>query len=302
MKLLKTLLMMCALAGSVLHAQELAFSFDDGPKLEATPLLSPQARNAALLTHLAQAKAQAVFFVTVSQGSDRPEGRALLQALGEGGHLIANHTVTHPDFNAAGTSLDAFERELEGCDAVIRAVPGYARFFRFPYLREGATEAKRDGIRAYLRQKDYRIGYVSIDTCDWLIDQRLCEKLAKDPKADLAPWRAYYLEHLRQFSEAYRALAKGIYGRDIPHVLLLHHNLLNALFLGDVIRNFRERGWTLVAPEVAYRDPAYRVEPKVLPVDGSVLDSAAEALGIPLKPFFKGVKSERVVGQECAKL
>lgn len=298
----RSILLACALACSALGAQEVALSFDDGPKLEATPLRSPQARNEALLRHLAEAKLRAAFFVTVSRGADRPEGRALLQALGDGGHLIANHTVTHPDFNAAGTSLEAFEQEVEGCDAVIRTVPGYARFLRFPYLREGATEAKRDGIRAYLRQRDYRIGYVSIDTCDWLIDQRLGEKLAKDPKADLAPWRAYYLEHLRQFSEAYRALAKGIYGREVPHVLLLHHNLLNALFLGDVIRSFRDRGWTLVAPEVAYRDPAYRVEPKVLPVDGSVLDSTAEALGIPLKPFFKGVKSERVVGEECARL
>lgn len=278
-----------------LQAQAISFTFDDGPKVAATPLLSPEARNQALLDHLRTAGVQAMFFVTVQNGSDTPAGLALLKALSEGGHLLANHTVSHPDFNATATTLEGFKAEVLGCDQVISALPGYRKLLRFPYLREGATADKRDGIRAFLKAKDYRIGYVSIDTSDWLIDEHLRKKLERDPKADLAPWRAFYLAHLWERAQAYERLARGLYGREIPHTLLLHHNLLNALFLGDALSLFKQKGWRLVSPEVAFADPAYRVLPQITPLNGSVLETSAEALGIPLKPYFVGFTSERKV-------
>jgi len=285
-----------------LSAQSVAFTFDDGPKVAATPLLDPVSRNAAILNHLTSRGVQGMFFVTLKNGTNHPEGLALAKTLGEGGQLLANHTVNHPDFNAEATALETFQAEIQGCDAVIRTLPGFRAYFRFPYLREGATEAKREGIRTYLRAQHYRIGYVSIDTCDWLIDAKLQTKLEQNPALDLSPWRALYLSHLWERAQVYDRLAKGIYGREIPHVLLLHHNLLNALFLGDVIDLFQAKGWKPVSPEAAFADPAYQVEPRVLPVDGSVLESSAQALGIPLTPFFKGMRSERRIGEEAGKL
>lgn len=285
-----------------LSAQSVAFTFDDGPKVAVSPLLDPVSRNGAILHHLTSHGVQGMFFVTLKNGADQPEGLAMAKTLGAGGQLLANHTISHPDFNAEATTLETFQAEIQGCDTVIRNLPGFRAYFRFPYLREGATEAKREGIRSFLRAKNYRIGYVSIDTCDWLIDAKLQTRLEQNPALDLSPWRALYLSHLWERAQVYDRLAKSIYGRDIPHVLLLHHNLLNALFLGDVIDMFQAKGWKPVSPEVAFADPAYQVEPRVLPVDGSVLESSAQALGIPLNPFFKGMRSERRIGEEAGKL
>jgi len=290
------------LFSALLGAQSVAFTLDDGPKTETTPLLSPVARNAAILKHFQDAGVPGMFFVTLHNGTDRPEGLALLKTLAEGGQLLANHTVTHPDFNAEATSLEAFEGEVRACDQVIRTFPGYRKFMRFPYLREGATAEKRDGIRAYLKAEGYRIGYVSIDTSDWLIDAKLCAKLKQDPKADLGPWRAFYLDHLWGRAQIYRNLARGIYGREVPQVLLLHHNLLSALFLGDAMAMFKAKGWQLVSPDVAFADPAYQVAPQILPLDGSVLETTAEALGLQLEPYFKGIQSERATGEGAGKL
>ena len=288
--------LLLALAAA-LRAQSLAITLDDGPKLGPTPLLTPAQRNEALLRHLKAAGVQATFFVTSGNGADRPEGFALLKTLSEGGQLIANHTATHPDFNAAATTLESFEADVLACDRIISTLPGHRNLLRFPYLREGATAEKRDGIRAFLKARGMRIGYVSVDTADWLIDEKLRAKLAKDPKADLAPWRAFYLAHLEARVRCYDALAKGIYGRAVPHTVLLHHNLLNALFLGDALAHFRKLGWTLISPDEAYRDPAYAVAPQVLPLDGSVLETTAQALGLDLRPYFKGFMSERKVGE-----
>lgn len=288
--------------GAGLKAQSLALTLDDGPKVELTPLMTPAQRNAALLAHLAEHKAQAMFFVTTSRGADRPEGLALLKALSDGGQLLANHTMSHPDFNAAGTTLASFEAEILGCDKVISTLPGYRKFLRFPYLREGATAEKRDGIRAFLKAKDYRIGYVSIDTSDWLIDEKLRKKLGVDPHTELAPWRALYLDHLWERAQTYERLARALYGREVPHTILLHHNLLNALFLGDAIALFKGKGWRIVSPDGAFADPAYAVAPMLLPLDGSVLETSAEALGIGLEPFFKEFTSERRVGERAGAL
>ena len=77
-------------------------------------------------------------------------------------------------------------------------------------------------------------------------------------------------------------------------MLLLHHNPLNAVFLGDLIDTFQNRGWKMVSPDVANPDVAYQVEPKALPMDGDVFPRTAKVLGIPVKPFFRDVKAEKL--------
>jgi peptidoglycan/xylan/chitin deacetylase (PgdA/CDA1 family) len=291
----------CLLLGAALPTwgQSVTLTLDDGPMLEATPLLTAVERNEAILHQLQKRHVQALFFVTLKTGADRPEGLALLRRLSEGGQLIANHSATHPDFNSEATSLDAFEQEILRCDEVIHAFPGYRKLFRFPFLREGAEVAKRDGIRAFLREHGYRIGYVSIDTSDWLLDQKLRGALADRPHLDLKPWRDLYLAHLWNHARAYERLARRLYGREVKHTLLLHHRLLNALFLGDVIDMFRAHGWKIVNPDVAFADPAYDVAPMLPHLDGSVLETTAQALGVPLQPALAGLQSERQLAEEA---
>ena len=284
------------------NAQTVSFTFDDGPTLFQTPLMTPAERNEALLRHLRERAVQAMFFVTLNNGADRSEGFTLLKRLSDQGHLIANHTVTHSDFNSETTSLDSLAQEILACDEVIQTLPGYRKFFRFPFLREGAGTSKRDGIRMFLHEHGYRIGYVSIDTSDFLLDQKLRRALESDPALDLQPWRELHLAALWDNAQAYERLARQLYGRDVKHVLLLHHNLINALFIGDVIDMFRTRGWKIVSPDDAFEDSAYQVAPMLFRVEGSVLETTAQALGVRTKPLLAGLRSERTVGEDADRL
>lgn len=271
------LLALCGAAAA--HAQSVAFTFDDGPKLAWTPLLSPQERNQAMLDALARNKVQAALFVTCGNGAATPEGYALAKGWGMAGHMVGNHTMTHPDLNDANLGLAQYEKEVLDCDAIIKTIPGYARWFRYTYLREGDTPAKRDGMRAFLRQHGYRNARVSLDTSDWRLDEELVDVLTANPKADVAPIRQAYLAHIRQRALAYRALSKQLTGRDIAQVILLHHNLTSALWLGDVIAQFRDMGWTIVTPQAAFADPVYALVP-ARPVPGqSLLLSLARSRG-----------------------
>jgi hypothetical protein len=66
----------------------------------------------------------------------------------------------------------------------------------------------------------------------------------------------------------------------VAHVLLLHHNLVNALFLEDVIQMFRDKGWTVIDSETAFRDPVYAMRPNILPAGQSILWALAKQNGI----------------------
>jgi peptidoglycan-N-acetylglucosamine deacetylase len=262
------------------EAQLIAFTFDDGPHLAATPKFSPEARNQALLDHLAKHRVKATLFVTVDNGANRPEGLALARAWGVAGHTIGNHTMSHLDLDSKKITLADYQKELLDCDAVIRTLPGYRKWFRFTYLREGNTVEKRDGMRAFLAAQNYRNANVSLDTSDWRLNDKLVEVLTKDANADITPIKRAYLAHVWQRAEAYRALSQKLQGRDIAQVILLHHNLINALWLGDVIAMFKEKGWTITTPEVAFADPVYQLQPEVAAAGQSLLLSLAKSLGL----------------------
>jgi peptidoglycan/xylan/chitin deacetylase (PgdA/CDA1 family) len=266
---------------ALLQAQSVAFTFDDGPALGQKVMLDAQGKNRAILEALREAHVQSCLFVAGHRCLESPEGVALVRAWGEAGHLIANHTYSHGSFHSEKTTVEDFEADFLRNDALIRGLPGYTRWFRFPYLKEGNTEARRDRMRAFLKAQGYRNGNVTIDASDWYYDGELQKRLEARPGLDLAPWRKAYLDHIWDRARYYDGLARATQGRSIAHVLLLHHNLTSALFLGDAIRMFRENGWKVVSPAEAYRDPVYALEPRVVPAGESLLWSLAKEKGLP---------------------
>jgi hypothetical protein len=76
----------------------------------------------------------------------------------------------------------------------------------------------------------------------------------------------------------YDGLAWAVLGRGIAHTLLLHHSLLNSLFLGDLIDALRAANCALIRPEEAFQDPVFAREPDTLPAGESLIWSLAQAL------------------------
>ncbi|MRX11718.1 polysaccharide deacetylase family protein [Pseudoduganella sp. FT25W] len=283
------------------QAQSVAFTFDDGPRVAQTPLLSPQQRNQALLDALAAQQVSAALFVTCDNGANQPAGYALAQAWGRAGHAVGNHTMTHLDLNSAKVTLAQYQQEITDCDKITSTLPGYQKWFRFTFLREGNTPEKRDGMRAFLKQTGYRNAYVSLDTSDWRLDEKLVQVLEKNPQADLAPIRLAYLSHIRQRALAYRDLSRQLEGRDIPQVILMHHNLINALWLKDAIQQFKDMGWTITTPALAFADPVYQQPPEKSVAGQSLLLSIARSQGLGKFPGWERLVDDGDVEIEALK-
>jgi peptidoglycan-N-acetylglucosamine deacetylase len=248
------------------------FHWQNAVKLSATE------RNQAILDTLNANSIKAALFV-IGRNIDSDEGKQLLSAWDKAGHLIGNHTYSHRNYNASATVIDEYQQDILRAEALLKDFPRFRKYFRFPLLKEGDTAAKRDAMRTFFVTHGYRNGHVTIDNSDWAIDQRLTTRLKKDASADVKPYRDFYMEHMWARAEYYDTLAQRVVGRPVKHTVLVHFNLLNGLFLGDLIAMFKSKGWQPIDAEEAFTDTVFSATPKVLPAGESIVWSLAKEKG-----------------------
>jgi peptidoglycan/xylan/chitin deacetylase (PgdA/CDA1 family) len=254
------------------EAPQVAITMDDF-NLSGLDEKTAEARNQSILRALRAHSHQAAIFVTGTY-VESTLGQRLLAQWNDEGHIIGNHTWSHRFY--PGSDLAEYTADILRCDALIKAHRQFRPLFRFPYLKEGKTPEQRDAMRAFLARQGYRNGAVTIDASDWYIDDRLNKRLRGDANADTAGYRDYYLQHVQDRSRYYDDISRRALGRSVRHTLLVHHNALNALYLGDVLDQYKRQGWKLVDAEQAFADPVYQEKPDVLPAG----DSLVLALGV----------------------
>lgn len=268
------LLLICFAARS---QPTISFTFDDGVTRDM-PGYTFEQWNAMLLNHLREGEIKTVFFVTGSNKRD-DKGRYLLTQWNNAGHRLGNHTFSHPNYGSSKVTFSTFRDEFLRTDSIIRNYDGFIPLFRFPYLKEGDTREKIDAFRELLRAKQYRNGAVTIDASDWYVDSRLVKRLRENPKADLSGFRDFYLNHLLDRATYYEKLSYQLTGRHIKHTLLLHHNLAAALFLGDLIKMFKSKGWQITDAANAFTDPIFQSVTTHVPAGESLVWALARQSG-----------------------
>lgn len=72
-----------------------------------------------------------------------------------------------------------------------------------------------------------------------------------------------YLDHTRIQIAYYGALDRQVLGRDVPAIMLLHANRLNAATIDSLLDLFRSSGYRFISLEQAQADPAYATAPAV---------------------------------------
>lgn len=259
------------------NANEIAITIDD-PETEAQPTMSAEQMDKAILSSLSKAKVEAALFVC-GKRIDSAEGKALLNRWSKSGHLIGNHSYSHLNFNSAKTSFETYSEDIIRGESLLLNLPGFQKLFRFPFLKEGESAKKRDRIRKWLQEQNYRSGAVTVDTSEWYISERMKKRLQNNAKADTRPYRDYYLNHIWDRIKYYDNLSKKVVGKPIKHTLLLHHNILNAYFLDDLIRDIKSKGWKIIRAREAFSDPIFIKQPSTVPAGESLVWGLARDTG-----------------------
>ena len=80
-------------------------------------------------------------------------------------------------------------------------------------------------------------------------------------------------------SDVNLGLSRQVLGRSVKHTLIVHHNVLNGLYLHDALEMFRAKGWQLINAADAFRDPVFKSAPKVAPMGNSLIWALAKETG-----------------------
>ena len=200
------------------------------------------------------------------------------------GAIIGNHSATHPDLNT--TSLDRYISDIARGQALIdSAVKTSERWFRPPLLHSGNVAAKKEGLEAYLSASGYRLAPVTIDNQEYVYAAVYTAARARGDESLAARVVDAYLQHLEASTAFYERLSMDVFGREIPQVMLLHANLLNAEHVGRVIAMLQDRGYAFVSIQEALADSAYaRDDEYVGPRGLSWLQRWALSAGVSVPP------------------
>lgn len=126
----------------------------------------------AILSALKKHQAPAVFFAVGNFIRDNPD---LIRQIIAEGHLIGNHTMTHPDMSTI-SSRESFQKELHDVENLYTQITGQkmSRFYRPPqgiYNTDNLTMAKEMGYTTFF----WSLAYV-----DWIQEQQPSREEAFD--------------------------------------------------------------------------------------------------------------------------
>lgn len=163
---------------------------------------------AEILDTLKEQNVKAVFFVTQTYIRDNPE---LVIRMKEEGHLVGNHTITHPSLPSL--SIEEQRQEITGCAAYMKEATGYEMD---PYIRPPKGEYSERTL-----QLCEDLGYCTI----------FWSMAYLDYEVDNQPTPEYVIRHFDKYCH--------------PGAMPLLHNVsgANTAALPQLIRNLREAGY-----------------------------------------------------------
>ncbi|MFT5142480.1 MAG: peptidoglycan/xylan/chitin deacetylase (PgdA/CDA1 family) [Rhodothermales bacterium] len=270
--LVLVLSLVCAACARPTEPRRIAITLDDAPVAKPLSYASDWERRVAvdsLTATLTRFGVPATVFAIGSELSD-PSVASLLNVWAAAGLSVANHSVSHQSFNQL-SHADGVREMAQGQAIISRLVApvSISRYFRFPFLEEGATIQARDRWMASLDSLALRSAPVSITTDDWRFDNRY---MAAEEAGN---WELRYeigqeyLAHVKESIRHWDGLAVELYDRNVRHVLMLHANRINRDYLSQILEWLQGEGFGFITIDEAYQDDLY-MEPTTWRGDSGV--------------------------------
>jgi peptidoglycan/xylan/chitin deacetylase (PgdA/CDA1 family) len=268
--------------------KRIALTFDDVPRGRGA-FFTPDQRTIRLIAGLHKAGVkQAAFYLVPGQigHDDGVGGEERIEAYVAAGHVIADHSFTHPHLNEL--SVADYMANIDKAEAFLKGREGRRPWFRYPFLDEGqADKAKVAAVRAALKARGLRNGYATVDGSDWYIEAMTADAVAAGKKIDMDGLRSLYVTTMVGAADFADSLALKTWHRQPAQVIVLHETDIAALFIPDLVAALRKDGWRIVTADEAYADPISKLAPNVPSANGTLLELAAWEKGIPKPRWYE---------------
>jgi peptidoglycan/xylan/chitin deacetylase (PgdA/CDA1 family) len=195
---------------------------------------------------------------------ERDARAAILGEWIQAGLELGNHTYSHTHFN--NTTLQQFEDETLRGEVVTKALLGERgqseRYFRHPALNMGSTPSDQESFAIFLKDHGYKMAPVTVEDADYEFNDVLDNALKKHDRKLAETIRDLYLKHVQLMFEFVEDASRKLFNREIPQILLIHDNEINAQLLDGLLTDLENRGYRFISMDEALTDPAYE-PPKV---------------------------------------
>lgn len=307
--LIAALLLLFAAAPAAAE-KRIALTFDDVPRGRGA-FFTPDQRTIRLIAGLHKAGVkQAAFYLVPGQigHDDGIGGEERIQAYVAAGHVIADHSFTHPHLSEL--SVADYMANVDKAEAYLKGREGRRPWFRYPFLDEGQDDkAKVAAVRAALKARGLHNGYATVDGSDWYIEAMTADAVAAGKKIDMDALRKLYVETMVGAADFADSLALKTWHRQPAQVIVLHETDIAALYIADLVAGLRKDGWRIVTADEAYADRISKLAPNVPSANGTLLELAAWEKGVPKPRWYerndmalaKRLFDERVLHETPAK-
>lgn len=240
----------------------MAVTFDDLPLASASPATLDEIVeiNASLLRVLTRHRVPAIGFVNEDKLFVKGQVDAridVLRAWLDAGMALGNHNFGH--LGLWRSTLQEVEDAVVKGEVVTRGLLAERnqapRFYRPPYTQTGRDEAQKQAFEGFLAARGYRIAPFTVEHDDSLFGC-VYDRVREDAGRQRVV--AEYMSHLEVSVQVYERMSQELFGRQVPQILLLHANRLNARTLDSTLQALASYGYQFVSMEEAMRDPAYQ--------------------------------------------
>ncbi|WED43503.1 polysaccharide deacetylase family protein [Legionella cardiaca] len=233
--------------------REIAITIDDLPLVGArmdTPGNRQRAteRFAKIIQALTENKVPATGFIIA--GSIAKGEMDFLEQFKQAGFMLGNHTYSH--YNLNQTSAEKYIADVDRADKKLSLLLTEPKYFRYPYLAEG-NKQKKQKVRDYLAEHQYIIAPVTVDSLDFRFNERIYRVPYRERENYIQKIKPEYLAFI--WKQTLRA-EKRAKGKPVKQILLIHANILNSYLLNDILKMYKEHGYTFISLTDALTNPA----------------------------------------------
>jgi peptidoglycan/xylan/chitin deacetylase (PgdA/CDA1 family) len=269
----------------------IALTFDDLPLApDAGDLATVRRVEDTLIGVLTARRVPAIGFVNESKLHVRGEVDSRIAVLDrwlDAGLALGNHTFSH--LSLRDTPLPVYEDDVIHGEVILRQL--LARhgglptlYFRHPFTATGPTAEVKSAFEGFLQARGYAIAPFTIEDADYIFNLLYLDARTRKDVDRAARIRTAYLDHQDTMTTFFEGLSRDAFGREIPQILLIHANEINADSLAAILDRLAARGYTFVSLDEALRDKAYQTPDRFVGRFGpSWLHRWRVALGLPAR-------------------
>lgn len=269
--------------------RRVAITIDDGPVVnEMTDLGAFQRVTNGLIGSFQVERVPVTMFVNESQlnvPGQRDARAATLDQWLDAGFELGNHAYSHQSANRV--SYEQFVDDVIKGEVITRGVlerrGRQLGWFRYPYLHSGRSADEHEAIAAFLASRGYRVAPVTVDYADYAFAGPYADALRGGDVERAERIRRAYVDQVDVGFEHAEKAALEVFGREIPQILLIHCNELNAMTVRETIARMRARGYAFITLDEAMADPAYARPDTFAGPGGSWLSRTATSMGMRIE-------------------